>query len=163
MVTVSNLLSHLHDSLAPAGTCLLSRWWMWAGVFWWTGCRTTSRARLSTTSWTSMCTLTPSTCVGTERATTTSKAASEETQNFLLAANRYDFNNLHFMNCKASVFSKPNYKPLSGRCNWNIMNTWVLTFITFNRLHFPFSCLCQLNMNLTNNEQHPSCADYSMI
>lgn len=74
----------------PAGACHLSRWWTWAAVSWSTECRTTSRVRLSTTLWTSMCTRTPSTCAGTERATTTWRAALEETLNFLPKGNRCD-------------------------------------------------------------------------
>lgn len=61
---------------------------MWAGVSWWTASKTTSRVRSSTTSWTSTFTRTPSTFVGTERATTTSRAALEETLSFLLEGNR---------------------------------------------------------------------------
>lgn len=81
----------------PAGTSLSSRWWMWAAVSWWTGCRTTSRVRLSTTSWTSTCTLTPSTCVDTERATTMWRAASEATLSFLPVGNRCDISSFSFM------------------------------------------------------------------
>lgn len=154
MVTINNRLIHLHDSPAHAGTFLSSRWWTWAGVSWWTGCRTTSRVRSSTTSWTSTCTRTPSTCAGTERATTTLRAASEETQNSLPEGNRCcRLHNPPFMNCKARVSWKNPITSLSqgagsGVLSCNIMNAWVMTFIPLNPLHLQFYCLCQLNMNL---------------
>lgn len=111
-------LIHLPVSLAPAETCRLSRWWTWADVFWWTGCRTTSRARLSITSWTSMCTPTPSTCVVTARATTTLKAASEGTRSCLPVGNRYDCSFFNIILCKASECSKPNDKLSDDRSVW---------------------------------------------
>lgn len=46
-----------------------------------------------------------------------------------------------------------------GVLNFNIMNTWVLTFITFNFLHFPFSCLCPLNINLPFDKKNESRID----
>lgn len=41
-----------------------------------------------------------------------------------------------------------------GVLNCSIMNTWVMTFITFNPLLFQFPFLCQLNMNLMKPIYH---------